>query len=237
MIRKTIAAAGLVLATILIAALPASAHVTVSGSGTQGGYSTFAFKVPNEEDAANTVQLEVQFPTDHPLVSVSVQPVPGWTARVEKTKLATPVQTDDGEVTEAVSTITWTGGEIKPGEFQQFPVSAGPLPDVDSLEFKAIQTYSNGDVVRWIDETPASGEEPEHPAPTLALTKAADDSHTTTTEAGGNAKVTAAQLPATVATTSDVDSAKTVGYIGIGVGVVGLVIGVVALVRKPRSTD
>ena len=114
----------------------------------------------------------MSFPTDHPVASVSVQPVPGWTVKVDTTKLATPITTDDGPVTEAVSAVTWTG-KLDPGQFQQFPVSMGPLPtDTDALVFKAVQTYSNGDVVRWIDPTTPGGPEPEHPAPTLTLTAA-----------------------------------------------------------------
>ena len=236
MCRRVAVSAALIIAAVVLTALPASAHVTITGTGTQGGYSTFAFEVPNEQDGADTTQVEVQFPTDHPLASVSVEPVPGWTATVQKTKLATPIKTDDGEVTEAVSTITWTGGQIKPGEFQQFPVSAGPLPDVDSLEFKAVQTYSNGDVVRWIDATPASGEEPEHPAPALELAAAGSDSHGA---AGGSStsKISVSQLPSSVATTSDVDSVRTIGIIGLVVGVVALALALVALFRRPRSAS
>ncbi len=57
--------------------------------------------------------------------------------------------TDSGdEVTEVVSTITWSGGTIKPGEFTEFPVSLGPLPeDVESLSFPSVQTYEGGEVV------------------------------------------------------------------------------------------
>ena len=236
MSRRVAVSAALIIAAVVLTALPASAHVTITGTGTQGGYSTFAFEVPNEQDGADTTQVEVQFPTDHPLASVSVEPVPGWTATVQKTKLATPIKTDDGEVTEAVSTITWTGGQIKPGEFQQFPVSAGPLPDVDSLEFKAVQTYSNGDVVRWIDATPASGEEPEHPAPALELAAAGSDSHGA---AGGSStsKISVSQLPSGLATSSDVDSVRTIGIIGLVVGVVALALALVALFRRPRSAS
>ena len=64
MIRRTAAAATLLAAIVVLTALPAAAHVTISGTGTQGGYGTFSFKVPNEEDAASTTKLEVQFPTD-----------------------------------------------------------------------------------------------------------------------------------------------------------------------------
>jgi hypothetical protein len=39
---------------------------------------------------------------------------------------------------------------IKPGQFQEFDVSLGPLPNVDQLVFKALRYYSDGDTVRWI---------------------------------------------------------------------------------------
>ena len=127
----------------------ASVHVTVEpGSAAKGSSSIFSFSVPNEKDDANTVKLEVTFPTKTPIPSVSVKPMPGWTITTEKTKLAKPVQTDDGEVTEAVSTITWTAtaGGLQPGEFDLFTVSAGPLPtNAKQLAFPTLQTYSDGD--------------------------------------------------------------------------------------------
>jgi uncharacterized protein YcnI len=158
---------------VTLVAGPASAHVSVNPSeASQGGYATLTFKVPNEKDDASTVQVEVEVPTENPISSVSVQPVPGWTATVTKSPLPEPVETEGGQVTEAVSKITWTGGEIQPGQFQQFPVSMGPLPETDALEFKALQTYSDGEVVQWIEPTVKGGAEPEHPAPVLKLGKA-----------------------------------------------------------------
>ena len=57
-------------------------------------------------------------------------------------------------------------------------MSVGPVPDVDKLEFKAVQTYDNGDVVRWIDPVVEGEEEPEHPAPTVMVTAGAgEDGH------------------------------------------------------------
>jgi len=111
---------------------------------------------------------------------VSTQPMPGWTVSVQKTTLAKPVATDDGDVTQAVSKITWTAtdGGLNPGEFDLFTISAGPLPTKpNKLTFKAIQTYSNGDVVNWIQQTVKGTPEPEHPAPTLTLTAAGSDHH------------------------------------------------------------
>jgi hypothetical protein len=32
-----------------------------------------------------------------------------------------------------------------------------------------VQTYSDGTVVQWNEQTPARGKEPEHPVPTLSL--------------------------------------------------------------------
>ncbi|MDQ4092651.1 MAG: YcnI family protein [Actinomycetota bacterium] len=188
----------------------ASAHVTVNPrSAEQGGYTKVAFRVPNERDTASTTVLEINFPSDHPIVSVSTRAVPGWTSTVQKTALAQPITTQGGEqVTETVSKITWVGGTIAPGMFEEFDVSLGPLPtDTDQLVFKALQTYDNGEVVRWID-TPAPGAaEPEHPAPVLKLTPA-------------SASVT------TAATSGDADSSSSAGVL---LGIVGIVLGIIGI--------
>jgi uncharacterized protein YcnI len=171
MIVKRLAVVSAVAAALLLSGAPAYAHVSVSpGTAEPGAYVKESFRVPNEKSTASTVQLEVVFPTDHPVPSTQVEPVPGWTATVEKKKLPAPVKTVDGELTEAISSVTWKGGAIKPGEFLEFSVALGPLPkDTDKLVFKALQTYSDGSVVRWI-ETPQDGQpEPEHPAAVLNL--------------------------------------------------------------------
>jgi periplasmic copper chaperone A len=171
--RLAAVVAGTALAVLLAGAVaaPAGAHVSIKPDvAKKGSFSVFSFSVPNESSTASTVKLEVTFPTDHPIAFVSVQPIPGWTWTSEKTTLAKPLKTEDGEITQAISKVTWSGGTIGPGEFQLFTISAGPLPtDTKSLEFKAVQTYSDGTVVRWIEATPKGGPEPEHPAPVLKL--------------------------------------------------------------------
>ena len=162
----------------LFLALSASAlaHVTVTSPGATsgGGDQEITFRVPVEQDAA-TIGLTVQLPTATPIASVDVAPVPGWSHTQKTATLATPIKTDDGTITTAVSEITWkaANGGLKAGEYGDFTIIAGQLPEAKSLTFKAIQTYSNGSVVRWI-ETPAPGstEEPEHPAPVLQLAAA-----------------------------------------------------------------
>lgn len=160
---------------------PAFAHVTVDpDTATGGGYTKLSFRVPTESDTASTTKLQVYFPADHPFGSVSVQPVAGWRYRVEDETLKQPITTDDGQVSQAVSRITWTATSkaagIRPGQFQEFSVSLGPLPDSGSVVFKVLQTYSDGEVARWIQPAVAGQGEPEHPAPTLTLTPAGESS-------------------------------------------------------------
>lgn len=174
--RRVLVVLAAALSAVVVFASVASAHVSVQpGSAAKGSFALFSFSVPNERDAANTVKVEVTFPAKFPIAFVSVQPKTGWTITVDKTKLDKPVKTEDGTVTEAVSKITWTAtaGGLKPGEFDLFTVSAGPLPTKTSrLQFPTLQTYSNGEVVRWIQETAKGAPEPEFPVPALKLTKA-----------------------------------------------------------------
>jgi uncharacterized protein YcnI len=222
----------------------ASGHVVVSAPGaTQGGYSVLTFRVPTESDTASTVGVKVQLPTDEPLASVSVQPKDGWTYTVTKSTLATPITTDDGQVTEAISEIDWTatGGGIAPGEFDQFLISVGPLPDVPTMTFKAIQHYSDNTDVAWIEE-PAAGStaEPEHRAPTLTLAAAAADDSTTGTSTTGTSttgtSTTAAPASSGVSvdsaavTTTDPDAAsKGSVTVAIVIGVIGVVVGAIGV--------
>ncbi len=177
-IRRVLLGAVLGLALVVLVAGPAAAHVGVDPeSAPKGSTTSFSFRVPTEKDNASTVGLEVTFPADHPIPNVSVLVKGGWTFTVEKAPLPKPIKTDFGEVTEAVSKITWTGGQIPPDGYDLFTVRGGPLPkNVNQLEFKASQTYSDGEVVQWIEPTVKGGAEPEHPAPVLKLGKASSSS-------------------------------------------------------------
>lgn len=139
----------------------------------QGSFAKLTFRMPNERDIASSVQLEVIFPERQPLSSVSVKPQLGWTYRVDKVKLPELVDVEGRQITETVSKITWTaqpGFAVKPGEFAEFEVSAGRLPADEQMVFKAIQTYDNGEIVRWIEQAaPGSTARPERPAPVLSL--------------------------------------------------------------------
>src|SRR5262249_46814551 len=100
---------GAVLTATAIGVLPASAHVTVpSADAAPGGYAELTFRVPTERNDASTTKLQVNFPADAPLASVSVKPHPGWSFQVTNKKLTKPLTTDDGSVDTVVSAITWT---------------------------------------------------------------------------------------------------------------------------------
>jgi uncharacterized protein YcnI len=153
---------------------PALAHITVTPDSVPAGSTdVLTFHVPNEEAHADTVKVDVQIPTNHPIAQFLVQPVPGWTFTVKNVTLAKPLVTDDGSFSQAVSEVIWSGGRILPGQFQSFTISADPMPTGESqVAFKAIQTYSNGDVVRWIDLPQPGQPDPAHPAPVVTLTTA-----------------------------------------------------------------
>lgn len=156
---------------LLLAPPVAQAHVSADAdAAAPGERTTVRFRVPNESDTADTVTLKVAFPADHPLASVAPQIMPGWDAEITTSTLDEPLDNQGSPVTEAVTEIEWTGGTIPPGQYQEFPVRIGPLPgDTDELVFKVVQTYSDGEVVRWIDEEEPGQPEPEHPAPALAI--------------------------------------------------------------------
>ncbi|MGY4099603.1 YcnI family copper-binding membrane protein [Nocardia sp. R16R-3T] len=174
----------------------ASAHVTVSAPGaTRSGDAVLTFRVPNESgtNSATTV-LTVQFPA---LLSVDTQPLPGWKSTITKDSA--------GKVT----AVTWTadpGAGIAPGQFQQFQVLADDLPDQDHLTLPAIQTYADGEVVKWDQPDNPDGTEPERPVPTLTLApKGSDGDHT----------------PSAALATSDT-TARWLAGTGIGLGVIAL---------------
>jgi uncharacterized protein YcnI len=237
LVSRLLTLTGVVALAVAATAGPALAHISVNSTdAAQGGFAVLSFRVPSESETASTVGLKVQLPADQPLGSVSVQPKPGWTFSTQKAKLAAPIQTDDGEVTEAVSVIDWTAGSgagIKPGEFDEFQVSVGPLPKANTMVFKAIQTYSDKSQVQWIDEpAPGSTTEPEHPAPTLTLAAAPLGGQPA--QAGPAPTVSAAPAASgsDAATKGSVLGAYVLAAVGLLIGLVGLVLGLGARRRR-----
>lgn len=162
---RKLALVAAVAATVGVLALPAAAHVSVQpNEALAESFSAFVVRVPNESEEASTVKIQAQFP---PLASVRFQDVEGWSRNVKMQKLDEPIELFGEEIDEAVGTVTWSGGEVQPGEFEEFPFSAAMPADEGEIEFKFIQTYSDGEVARWTG--PADADRPAARVRTLTL--------------------------------------------------------------------
>jgi uncharacterized protein YcnI len=221
--RTGLRAGAITAATVLVlvgGATSASAHVTVSSPDAKpGGYAKLVFRVPSESETAATTKLVVTLPADHPFASVGAQVKDGWKVVKTKEKLPAPVKLGDVTLTEAVTTVTWTAeaGGVPPNDFDEFALSVGRLPaEVDSLSFPAVQTYSDGEVVRWDQVAKDEADEPEKPAPTLKL---------------------AATVTPVAAVTDDKNSsdplARILGGAGLLLGLIGLGLGLRSRTVKP----
>jgi uncharacterized protein YcnI len=216
---------------LLAAPAAAGAHVTLNPSTVPAkGFAELLVRVPNETDNTNTTKLDIKFP--HGFVQVSYEPRPGWTFNVQKTKLAKPVQTDDGPVTEEVSRLTITGtgkgeGAIAPGQFVDFPLSV-QVPDQagKKLLFPTLQTYSDGKVVRWI----APDESADTPAPHLDVTAASDS-------AAPTAPAAATPKPAAATTSSNNSDTPSKGLVIVAIvlAALALLVGLAALATRRRG--
>ena len=128
---------------MLAVSAPAWAHVVVSPEEvTAGDYETLTVSVPTEKEIPTT-EIRVEVPEGFLLSGV--QPVPGWEHTFE----------EDGGV---VTAVTFSGGEIRPREFQQFLVQAQAPEKAGEYPWKAFQTCENGSVVEWTG--PPDSEEP-----------------------------------------------------------------------------
>jgi periplasmic copper chaperone A len=230
---RRIAPFATVLAVALVAPAAAGAHVTVQPPSAPAGAETvLTVRVPNERDDASTVKVDVRLPPG--FVSAAWESLPGWSVRAVKQKLSKPIQTDDGPIDEQISEIVWTASGkstgIQPGEFRDFPLSVLiPGQAGQSLTFKALQTYSNGSVVRWIG-APGSDE----PAPQVKLTNASattGDASSSSSGSSGRAQAGPAPAPAAAA---DNDS-NGLSIVALVLGALGLLTGIVALVVARRG--
>lgn len=201
----------IVITAALVAAPAASAHVTLNPSEVPAdSFSRFAVRVPTERGNPTT-SVTVQLPDG--LDFVSFQPKPGWMRSVKMVKLAQPREAFGETVTERIASVTWKGGSIGPGEFDEFGMSAHvPNKPGTELVFPAVQTYSNGEVVRWIGAPDA-----DEPAPRVKLVEVSPEEATS--------------APATSPTEDEEegDDTEDRANLALGLGAAGLIAGLAAL--------
>ena len=203
----------LAVVTALVGVPTAMGHVTVNPEeATAGSFSRFAIRVPTERPA-DTTSVSLRLPEG--LFFVSFQPKEGWTREVKMEKIDPPVELFGTTYTERVAEVAFSGGEIGPGEFDEFGMSAR-IPDAEpgtELVFPAVQTYATGEVVRWIGEPDS-----ETPAPRVTVLAAPEEGAGAAGEGGD-------------------DSGR--ANLALGIALAALVIGVgalgVGLLRRPSK--
>ena len=150
----------------------AAAHVDAKGDGlSPGGFGVVTLGVPTESGKPPTTTVEVRIPEQTPLRTVRAEPIAGWTVDIQKRKIDPPLRKDDGTpVDEVVSTVTWTatGPGIPQGQFQQFNLYVGPMPDADTLALPTTQSFSDGSTEVWAEQ-PTGGEKPKFPVPSVPI--------------------------------------------------------------------
>lgn len=185
-------------------------------------------------------KVDVLFPAG--FTGVDYESVPGWSVRVIESKLAKPIE-DDGETIDAeVSQIvwTWTGplGKVADGQFVELPLSVAIPADASgkALEFRTVQTYSNGQTVHWIDPSLQA----EHPSPRInATAKGGVIEDVAGDEAGPQSGQTgagkSASAPAAASTRSSGGASEGLAITALIVGALGLLVGLGALFCSHRA--
>jgi len=237
--RRSILAAAA--AALLLAPAAAQAHVTLQpDTAPAGGFTRLDVRVPNERDDAGTVKVDVQLPPG--FIAASYAPVPGWKVKVTRAKAETPIDTGEGLKSDTqVSRITWTGdgeqGIVEAGEFQDFGLSL-KMPEGkagDTLIFKALQTYDDGQVVRWIG--PEDADEPA-PVVTLEAGSAGGGHGAPAASAAGGTDQQAAPASAPAASSSGDGGSNTLSIVAIALGALALIaaLGALAAARRGASS-
>ena len=219
--------AGVAGVLVLGLAAPALAHVQVSADKTTAGAEnvTLTFNGEAESDSAGIKSERVVLPAGIDPAGVTLVKAPaGWT------------------FSRAADGFTVGGAPLKVGVDSVWKVKIAKLPAGETrLSFKTLETYSDGDVDRWIEIQEPGQDEPEHPAPLLTLkpgpAEATEPSATATTDATG----TPSAAPSTPATTpvaeipGDDDSGNTWLFYVLPIAVLLVLAGVFILVRRAVS--
>jgi hypothetical protein len=145
--------------TVGALAAPAWAHVQVTATPGSPGATDATLKImaAGESGTAGTSKLDVVADPAIPADQVTLVSGPaGWTL--------TPGP-DGG--------FTLSGPALAKGDDANVSVKVKQLPNAPQVTFKVVQSYSDGEVVRWIELAGPDGKEPDNPAPIVKLTPGA----------------------------------------------------------------
>jgi len=140
-------------------AMPAWAHVQVEATPGAPGATDATLKITaaGESATAGISKLDVTADPAIPADQVSLSDGPtGWAV--------TPGSSGG---------FALGGPALAKGQDAEISLKVKQLPNVAQITFKVVQTYSDGDVERWIELPGPDGKEPDKPAPVVKLTAGA----------------------------------------------------------------
>jgi len=149
----------------------ASAHVTLeTASAPVGSPYKAVLRVPHGCDGTATIGVRVRIPEG--MIAVKPMPKPGWKIDMVSGKYPKAYSFFHGaKLTEGVTEISFTGGNLPDAYYDEFGFSAfvaGDLEPGNVLYVPVVQECEKG-VHRWI-EIPAAGKSPgDYPEPAPAL--------------------------------------------------------------------
>jgi periplasmic copper chaperone A len=217
-------------AVLALAAVPlaASAHVTVTPSGTAAGsYTVLTFAFSHGCEGSPTTALTFDIPES--IESVSPTLHPNWT--IEKVA--------DGD---RIAQVVYTAiTPVEDGYRDTIELSLQLPEDAagETLAFPVVQTCAVGET-NWNELAEEGAAEPESPAPTIVVTEATGDERGHGAASDVPADEDADHDDATAAGTDDAASTGSDDVIARVLGIGALVVGVVAVVlaltaRRSRS--
>jgi uncharacterized protein len=224
---RSLVVGGVVAVTVLASAGTAWAHAELEPStAAPGSVITLTLEVANEISGQSTTKVQLLFPDGMPLPVVELPPVPGWTATVDGGSLGAD---------STATGVTWSRPSGPVGEAPRLPIRLGPLPETaQRLQFPVLQTYSNGEEVRWIEPSTEGGEDPEHPMPVLTLVPGGPGdpapppesaTATTTTTASDTSSTTGGEATTTAIDDEDGDDGPSTALIVAGLLTAVVVVG------------
>jgi uncharacterized protein YcnI len=147
----------------VLAALPASAHVTIQPKTATVGSQEYVVRVPTEKPVGTT-SVRMVFPAGFEVQRFRT-PAPGWHYEIER------------DASGRIAAVTWSGRTIGPDEYELFQFMARTR-EAGVFKLDAFQTYAGNEVVGWVDD------EGQRPAPKVTVqptaadaVKASDETH------------------------------------------------------------
>jgi uncharacterized protein YcnI len=232
LVSATALTAGVALA--LGAPLAASAHVSATSNSTAAGsYALVTFSVGHGCEGSPTTSVDVTIPEG--INSVTPTVVAGWDVVKNEVQLDAPITDSHGaSITERVSNVVYTAQTPLPEGYRQAFTLQVQLPEDaagETLEFPTLQTCETGST-NWNEPTVEGEDEPELPAPSVAVTAAVAGSGHGDEDATEEA---ATESHEAAATGGDDVLARVLGIGGLVVGAVGIVIAAASR-RKPGAS-